>query len=355
VKSHLRPVLLAVSLALVVVPSASAQWLTDRTPGIPRTADGKPRLDAPAPRLPDRTPDLSGIWRTDPGGYSLNLLTDLEAADILPWADALFRQRSEDFSRDHPGFRCMPEIGPFYSFGIFKLLQGRGTLAMLSEQGLFRQILTDGRALPVNPQPTWMGYSVGRWDRDTLVVTSGGFNDSTWLDFGGHPHTEALRVTERYRRTDFGHMQVQMTFDDPKAYARPWTIALTAELQPDTELLESVCNENEKDVQHFVVTDNDRRKARLAETITPAVLAKYEGSYDLTDLEGKQQLFRVTVSGNQLMMQPPTGGKYPLSAESETVFSIAGARVEFFNDGAGAITHLVISTVEGDMKAVKRK
>ncbi len=117
----------------------------------------------------------------------------------------------------------------------------------------FREIFTDGRPLPADPNPTWMGYSVGHWDGDTLVVESSGFNDRTWIDTGGHPHSEALRVTERFLRRDFGHITLQTTIDDPKAYTKPWTVSYDLRLLPDTELLEYVCTENNKDMQHIVV------------------------------------------------------------------------------------------------------
>ena len=128
----------ATALVLIGGTPVAAQWLKDRTPGIPRTPDGKPNLTAPVPKTADGKPDLSGIWRTDPGGYDLNIVSELKRDEVLPWADELFRQRSEEFGKDYPGYRCMPEIGPIYNFGIFKLLQGRGTLAVLSEQGPFR-------------------------------------------------------------------------------------------------------------------------------------------------------------------------------------------------------------------------
>ena len=185
----------------------------------------------------------------------------MKPGEILPWAEKLAKERLARFSTDHPSYRCMPEIGANYNLGPFKFVHSGGTLAMLSESGAFRQILIDGRALPDDPQPTWIGYSVGRWEGNTMVVESAGFNDLTWLDYAGHPHTEALRTTERFTRKDFGHMEIQITFNDPKAYTRPWTITLQAELMADTELLETVCNENEKSVQHFVVTDDDQRKA----------------------------------------------------------------------------------------------
>ena len=217
-----------VAMLLCAAMPAEAQWLKTKTAGIPRTKDGKPNLTAPAPRTADGKPDLSGIWRNDALGYQLDVTTDLKPGEILPWAAALAKERSARFSTDHPFYRCMPEIGPNYNLGTFKFIHGGGTLAMLPEVGPYRQILIDGRALPEDPQPTWMGYSVGRWEGNTMVVESAGFNDRTWLDYSGHPHTEALRVTERYTRKDFGHMEIQITFNDPKAYTRPWTITLQA-------------------------------------------------------------------------------------------------------------------------------
>jgi hypothetical protein len=116
----------------------------------------------------------------------------------------------------------------------------------------FRQIFTDGRSLPPDPNPSWMGYSVGHWEGETLVVDTAGFNDKSWIDTGGRPHSEALHVTERYRRRDFGHLEIQITIDDPKAYTKPWTVTEVLHLLPDTELLEYVCNENNKDLPHLV-------------------------------------------------------------------------------------------------------
>jgi hypothetical protein len=196
----------------------------------------------------------------DPGGYGDNLVADLNRTTCCLGAGAL-QAALEEFGTSHPIYRCMPESAPSTASACSRSCRRRHARDAV-RGGRFRQILTDGRELPKDPQPTWMGYSVGRWDGDTLVVTSAGFNDKTWLDFNGHPHTEALRVTERFRRKNFGEMSVEMTFEDPKAYARPWTISLVGKLAPDTELLEYVCNENEKSVAHFVITDEDRRKAR---------------------------------------------------------------------------------------------
>jgi hypothetical protein len=348
-----RSAVAAAVLLIGLVASADAQWLKDKTPGVPRDKDGKPKLDAPPPRLADGTPDLSGLWRTDPGAYLDNIASDLKPGETLPWAEALFKRRSEEFGTNHPTYRCMPEIGPLYTFNIFKMLQTPGTMAMLSESGPYRQILTDGRELPKDPNPTWMGYSVGRWEGDTFVVSSGGFNDQTWLDYNGHPHTEALRVTERFRRKNFGEMEVLVTFDDPKAYTRPWTVTLTARLMPDTELIEYVCGENEKSVQRFMVTEAERQRARAANPVPHEVLVKYEGTYEMA-ARGSTAGYVVELMGSELTMKSPAGGRYTLVPESPTVFYITGQRVEFFPDATGSPTHFVMTIVEGDMKAIRK-
>jgi hypothetical protein len=342
-------------LLCAAVPAAEAQWLKTPTPGIPRTADGKPNLTAPAPKTADGKPDLSGIWRNDALGYQLDVTTDLKPGEVLPWAAALARERTARFSTEHPSYRCMPEIGPSYNLGTFKFIQSAGTLAMLPEGGPYRQILIDGRALPEDPQPTWMGYSVGRWEGGTMVVESAGFNDRTWLDYSGHPHSEALRVTERYTRKDFGHMEIRITYNDPKAYARPWTITLQAQLMADTELLENVCNENDKSSrQHFVITDDDKRRAQ-AEFVVPAdVLASYAGPYDMK-MGGKSIPSPVVFENGRLYVVPPGGGKLPLVAESETTFSALGAPVIFRKDASAAVTGFVIHTVEGDQEFERKK
>ena len=343
----------AALMVMGLAASASAQWLKDKTPGIPRDKDGKPQLDAPAPKLPDGTPDLSGLWRTDPGAYLDNIASDLKPGERLPWAEALFKRRSEEFATNHPTYRCMPEIGPLYTLNIFKMLQTPSTMAQLSESGPYRQILTDGRELPTDPNPTWMGYSVGRWEGDTFVVSSAGFNDQTWLDYNGHPHTEALRVTERFRRKNFGEMEVQITFDDPKAYTRPWTVTLTPRLMPDTEIIEYVCGENEKSAQRFIVTEAERQRTRT-NAVPRDVLSKYEGTYAMGAPPGRVQEYVVELAGDALMMKAPAGGRYTLVPESPTVFYITGQRVEFFLDAQGSPTHFVMTIVEGDMKAIRK-
>jgi hypothetical protein len=258
---------------------APGQWLNYPTPGTPRGFDGKPNLSAKAPRASNGKPDLSGVWRTaydssadnerlfgapvtafsvpgdDPSTFSkyfLNILVDFKAEDnpMRPAAVELFRKNTEKKANSSSA-RCLPQGLPrtdINSYAPFKILQTPGVIAVLYEvDNTHRQIYTDGRTLPVDPQPTWGGYSVGRWDGDTLIVDAAGFNDGTWLDSGGHPHSEALRVHERFYRRDFGHMDLTVTVDDPGMYTKPFTIKVTELLQPDTDILESVCNENEKD------------------------------------------------------------------------------------------------------------
>jgi hypothetical protein len=341
-------------LTLAVSSLAGAQWLKDKTPGLPRDKDGKPLLDAPAPRAPGGGPDLSGVWRVDPGGYLENIASDLKPGEALPWADALFKRRSEEFATGHPIYRCMPEIGPLQSFGIFKILQTPTTTGILAESGTYRNILTDGRELPPDPNPTWAGYSVGRWDGETFVVSSGGFNDRTWLDYNGHPHTDALRVVERFRRKTVGEMELQITFDDPKAYARPWTITLAARLMPDTELIEYVCGENEKSAQRFVVTEAERQRARATNLVPRETLATYQGAYEMGPPNGPKAAWVVELDGDGLWLKQPSGGRSLLVPDSKTVFYMTGQRVEFFLDENGRPTHFVLTIVEGDLKAIRK-
>ena len=243
----------ATVLLLVSVPLA-AQWLHYPTPGMPRTPDGKPSLSAPAPKMPDGKPDLSGIWAAADNKYLQNLAADGIEVPFQPWAEKLYRDRSENLGKGRPSERCLTHgVTDFDALGInWKIIQTPGMIAVLYEAyNHYRQIFLDGRPLPKPTQPAYLGYSVGRWEGETLVVETTGFNDVGWLDDGGHPQTEALHVTERFRRRDFGHMDLQLTIDDPKAYTKPWGPTLRLNFQPDDELMESIC-ENEKDVPHMV-------------------------------------------------------------------------------------------------------
>jgi hypothetical protein len=246
-----RAWLCALVFVCTIAGGATAQWLSLPLPGTPRTPDGKPNLRAPAPRTADGKPDLSGIWHADDARYNNNLLPDGVDAPMLPWAAGVYKHRVETLGYDRPMTFCMPHGVPdamTVTALPFKILQMPGvTLVLFEEFHVYRQIHTDGRKLPVDPDPNWYGYSVGKWEGDTFVVESAGFKEGSWLDNNGHPHTDALRVTERLRRIDFGRMQLDVTIDDPKAYSRPWkSQPIGLELAPDTELLEHLC-ENNKD------------------------------------------------------------------------------------------------------------
>jgi hypothetical protein len=256
------PVLLYIFL---FIGHASAQWLNHSDPTTPRLPDGKPNLSAPAPRKADGKPSLAGIWErvtlnlpTRPFGTPNTLsdrLVDVTSIPMQPWAEALFKERFEkNLGGGRPSERCLPHGIPdaMLPGALFKFIETPAvTLLLYEEFNHYRQIFTDGRSFPDNdPQPAWFGYSIGKWDGDTFVVETMGFNDQTWLDDSGHPHTEAMRTTEKFHRTDFGHMDLKVTIDDPKAYTRPWTVSIPLELIPDTELIEDVCD-NERDSVHI--------------------------------------------------------------------------------------------------------
>ena len=239
-----------------------SQWLNHPDPKTPRTADSKPDLKAPAPRSADGTPDLSGIWiriaatrRDNPGNN--NLLDYMPAGATIamrPEAEALYRHRRDVLlGSGRPSERCLPHGIPdaMLPGTPYKIVQTPGVVLILYEQlSRFRQVFTDGRSQPVDPQPAWLGYSTGRWDGDAFVVETAGFNDKTWLDDSGHPHSDALKTTERFRRIDFGHMEMQITIDDPLTYTRPFTATIQFELLPDTELIEDACD-NERDAERI--------------------------------------------------------------------------------------------------------
>jgi len=232
-----------------------AQWVSLPLPNTPRTPDGKPNLAAPAPKMTDGKPDLTGIWRVSDGRYLQNIAADIGEAPFQPWAAALFKERAADLGKGRPSEHCIPHgipDGMLVRNSPFKLVQTPNVLVVLYEEfNHYRQIFTDGRSLPPETNPSWFGYSIGKWDGDTFVAETVGFNDKSWLDDPGRPHTEELRVTERFRRLDFGRMEIQITFNDSKAFTKPWSATILFHLLPDTELIESIC-ENERDRAHMV-------------------------------------------------------------------------------------------------------
>lgn len=342
----------------VMSVSLTAQWPDHPTPGIPRTADGKPDLLAPAPRTVDGKPDLSGVWVVRDSGSLFYLAGDLKPEEIRPWAAAVYKQRADDFRKDTDGIHCLPP-GPKAGIGLggfpMKILQTPNLVVILYEyQTIFRQIFTDGRALPQDANPTWMGYSVGHWDGDTLVVTTAGYNDRTTIDLAGHPHTEALRVTERYRRRDAGHIDLQVTLDDPKAYTRPWTLPNEFDLVPDGDLIEYVC-ENERDAPHLVGKSGEEFR------VPAEVLARYAGTYELpaspTNVsltQGEMSSVRVSLQGSRLMIDGGEG-PVPLIAHGENDFTMEGTGVEFIKDAKGAVTTMLQHWNEGDRYFPRRK
>lgn len=245
------------TLLILLCSALPAQWLHIPAKSTPRTKDGKPDVAAPAPRRPDGKPDLTGIWGTVSPKYLANLAADFKPGDfpIQPWADALTKERMTGVhAGEESNANCLPQGVPRIDAtpNPFKIVQEPDLVVILYEAfGQFRQVYLDGRALPKDPNPTWLGYSMGHWDGDTLVVETTGFNGKTWLDQAGHPTTDALHVTERFRRRDFGHLDIQVTIDDPKAYTKPWTVTEPMQFLPDTDLIEFVCNENEKDLKHL--------------------------------------------------------------------------------------------------------
>ena len=343
-----NPALMLILLAL----NLNAQWLTNRTPGIPRTPEGRPAMAAAAPRMPDGKPDLSGMWRINPNPHLGNVTWDLKPEEIQPWAAALSRERQNNLGRDYYGVTCLPS-GPAYSFVTnsegLKIVQTPGLIAILYPDLTFRQVFMDGRSLEEHPNPSWMGYSVGHWEGDSLVVESNGYNDRSSLDIGGHPHGEALRMTERFHRTNFGHIDLDVTFEDPTIYAKPMHATTTMQAVVDTEMLEYVCAENEKDRAHLVGKASDDPAVELA----PEILAQYVGTYDLTNPGGPGVLaVGVTLTGNELSVDHPIFGKVPLRAIGEKTFSTFGTTVLFVEDGG--VKALIFRVAEGDLKAIRR-
>jgi hypothetical protein len=268
--------LIVMVLVTAALACIEAQSLNTRDPRTPRLSDGRANLSAPVPRLNGK-PDLSGVWQAErtpvsefvrvlgPGlptiqpdlnditKHVLNVLWDVPADEqpLRPEAAAIMQQRQKS-GRDFPTAYCQPSSLPAAMLVLdFKMIQAAGEIVVLPGNGdPARQIYIDGRSLPKDPEPSWMGSSVGHWQGDTLVVDTTGFKDSAWLDGFGHPRSQGMRITERYRRRDFGHTDMEMTFDDPTYYTRPFGFKTTLTLLPDTDVLEYVCNENRRDIAH---------------------------------------------------------------------------------------------------------
>ena len=259
-----------VALAVASAPTVvAAQWLKYPTPNAPRLPNGKVNLSAPAPRTAEGKPDFSGIWITgnpacpnpDPDSHvcGVELPISLEGINMgvglkgglpyQPWLAALVKKRTAEDAKDDPHVRCLPDtfIRAYGLPHLLKFVQTPGLLVMLNEMNAgYRQVYLDGRPLPVDPVPNWQGYSTARWEGDALVVESNGFRDDIWIDWNGSVITEAAKVRERIRRPDFGHLEIEVSVDDPKAYTKPWTVPLKMRFATDTDLVDEICLENEQ-------------------------------------------------------------------------------------------------------------
>jgi len=292
---------IAATVLLAIGAPAAAQWPSYPTPNVPKNSDGSPNLEGPAPRAADGHPDLTGVWEIyfnsiaaapppgqaspsrslqdgNPADNQLGLTPSTPPSDpnappratffdiganipggppFQPWAKALREERVANNQKDNPDAHCLP-MGFMQLHGHpqpRKIVQTPKLIVIMYEgnQGL-RQIFTDGRPLPVvndDLQPWWYGYSVGHWEGDTLVVESVGFRDDGWLDVYGSPLTDKGKLIERWRRPDFGHLEIDVTVDDPKAYTKPFTVRVSHKIMLDEELIEFICNENERSSQHY--------------------------------------------------------------------------------------------------------
>ena len=237
-------------LMITAILMAAPQWRQPMS-GVPRLPNGKVDLNAPAPRRSDGKPDITGLWKVA-GGYVVDIARDLKPGEVpfQPWAQALYNERLKNNSKDDPTASCIiggvprSDVVPYP----FKIIEtSRMTVILYEAVHSYRQIFTDGRPLPQNdPTPTWFGYSIGKWDGDTFVVETSNIKEGGWLDNNGKPATDALHVTERFHRKDFGRLDLQITIDDRKAYTKPWSILVPFTFQADDELMEYICEENNK-------------------------------------------------------------------------------------------------------------
>jgi len=288
--------LVIVALVILVTPLASthlaAQWLKYPTAGVPRKADGKVDMSAPTPRMADGKPDFSGIWTTaepnarredvltspkeetrfrdaqrpdprSPGDPSritgsrqmANLGVDLPGGlPYQPWLVPIVKERTDNLAKDDPHIRCLPDnfLRAYGMPHLLKFVHTPNLLVMLNEMNAgYRQVFTDARPLPEDPAPSWQGYSSGKWSGDTLVIDTIGVRDDTWIDWSGSVLTQAGKVREEIRRLDFGHLEIRVTVDDPKAYTKPWTVTLRQRIVVDTELIDEICLEGEQSLKHM--------------------------------------------------------------------------------------------------------
>ncbi len=347
---------IAAALLAALPALASAQWSSHVPAGIPKTADGKPNLAAPAPRMPDGKPDLSGLWQNGPTGLGgapssdpnappaatfFNIGSNMKGGlPLRPWAAELLKQRNDEHSKDNPDAHCLPMgLLQFHEHPQpRKIVQTPGLVVIIYEANYgLRQIFLDGRPLPGNdPQPWWYGYSVGKWEGDTLVVETTGLRDGGWLDIQGSPLTDQAKITERIRRPNCGTLITDVTIDDPKAYTRPFTVRFTQDLVADGELIEFICNENEQSAEHLI----GKGEGPKTFNISAQTFNRYVGRYRTA----AGMMVTITREGarfyGQMFGLPP----FEIFASSEREFFLTSfdARITFQVDGAGRATALVL-------------
>ena len=338
-------------MLLTITTPATAQWLDRPWTGIPRTAYGEPDLSAPAPRGLDGKPDFTGVWTGPPP------VASLDPAILQPSFAALANQRQQDFYKERPLFRCLPNGPETESSGGWKrVIQTPQTIVILNEDLTYRVIHMDGRELEADPIPSFTGYSVGHWLGDTLIVDTNGFNDQTWVSRYGVSHTEGLRVNEQFTRSDFGHMQVKVTFTDPGAFSTPWGFDMSMELAADTEMLESVCERGSDD---WTGNLSDTEAKRVS--VPPETLAQYAGVYRGI-YGGGERTYEITVDGGELIATIigtysalglgaaglEQGVPRALVPLSQTLFDGLGLGYRFIVNDDGEVESVIISHVSGD-------
>lgn len=308
------------ALLLLASTTASAQWLDLPTPGIPRLPDGKPNPSAPAPRAPDGNPDLSGLWK--PAIVTGDLR---DPKNFKPWVREAMAAHEKDYYKHGPHMQCLPQ-GPGNiagngggGGGYKRIVQGASTLAILNADLTYRQVFMDGRKLEADPLPIWMGYSVGRWEGGTLVVDSNGYNAKTWLHPEGLVHSEKLRITERYRRPDFGRLIVDVTYTDPDAFEKPLQAVVEMRYSADDEMLELVCNEAAQNASDHWTGNKLTDAAQKAVDVPEKVLAGYVGRYSGIWLNNPTTV-EITLEQGRLAVSRNGSARFALVAQSETTF-----------------------------------
>lgn len=338
-------------LLLTLATPLAAQWLGVALPGIPRSADGSADLFAPLPRTATGQPDLNGLWRAV--GESGDLR---DPAKIQAWALEAMAAHERNFYRDGPQMQCKPG-GPGYIVGgpggggsLRQIVHSPGLIAMLFPDLTYRQVFTDGRALEADPLPSWNGYAVGHWEGDTLVVESNGYNAKTWLHANGLEHTEQLRVTERYTRRDFGHMQVEVTYEDPGTFIAPLHTVVDMEYTTEDAILEIVCDESTEGGTKHWVGDKLTDARSTAVEVAPEVLQDYVGTYTGIWLSNPTTV-EVTLQGAALFLSRNGGERAELIPQSQDSFICAACTWSqpylFTRDGTGKAVSITEVQVSG--------